>query len=105
MCEPFLGTGTFISRLLQNGLISPSQLEHKYRHEIFANEIVLLSYYTASINIEQVYREIRREQGIDEGYVEFPGITLTDTFQLTKGENQIPCIRDFQANLERVQAQ
>ncbi|NMW82346.1 damage-inducible protein, partial [Mobiluncus mulieris] len=103
--EPFLGTGTFITRLLQSGLISPSQLEHKYRHEIFANEIVLLSYYIASINIEQVYREIRREQGIDEGYVEFPGITLTDTFQLAEGQNQIPCIGDFQANLERVQAQ
>lgn len=103
--EPFLGTGTFITRLLQSGLISPSQLEHKYRHEIFANEIVLLSYYIASINIEQVYREIRLEQGIDEGYVEFPGITLTDTFQLAERQNQIPCIGDFQANLKRVQAQ
>ncbi|EFM45641.1 helicase C-terminal domain protein, partial [Mobiluncus mulieris ATCC 35239] len=103
--EPFLGTGTFITRLLQSELISPEQLEHKYRHEIFANEIVLLSYYIASINIEQVYREIRLEQGIDEGYVEFPGITLTDTFQLAERQNQIPCIGDFQANLERVQAQ
>ncbi|NMW92076.1 type ISP restriction/modification enzyme, partial [Mobiluncus mulieris] len=45
------------------------------------------------------------EQGIDEGYVEFPGITLTDTFQLAERQNQIPCIGDFQANLKRVQAQ
>ena len=49
--DPFLGTGTFVSRLLQLGLISPQQLEHKYRHEIFANEIVLLSYYLSLIHI------------------------------------------------------
>ena len=56
--DPFLGTGTFVSRLLQSEIIPPEQLEHKYLHEIFANEIVLLSYYIASINIEQVYHQI-----------------------------------------------
>lgn len=103
--EPFLGTGTFITRLLQSGLISPEQLEHKYLHEIFANEIVLLSYYIASINIEQVYREIRREQGFDEGYIEFPGITLTDTFQLNEDDNKLSGLGDFQANQERLKRQ
>lgn len=103
--DPFLGTGTFVSRLLQSEIISPEQLEHKYLHEIFANEIVLLSYYIASINIEQVYHQIRADRGQDQGYLEFPGITLTDTFQLREGEGQLAGIGDFQANLERVKRQ
>lgn len=49
--DPFTGTGTFITRLLQSGLIKPEELEHKFRHEIHANEIVLLAYYIAAINI------------------------------------------------------
>lgn len=103
--DPFLGTGTFLSRLLQSGIIPPERLEAKYLHEVFGNEIVLLSYYIASINIEQVYRQVRMEQGHPEEYVEFPGITLTDTFQMREGENQFAGIGDFQANLERVQNQ
>jgi predicted helicase len=57
--DPFTGTGTFITRLLQSGLIAPQELPHKYRHEIHANEIVLLAYYIAAINIEAVYHEQR----------------------------------------------
>jgi predicted helicase len=53
--DPFTGTGTFITRLLQSGLIAPEELPHKYKHEIHANEIVLLAYYIAAINIEAVY--------------------------------------------------
>lgn len=98
--ELFLGTGTFVNRLLQSGIITPEQLEHRYLHEIFANEIVLFSHYIASINIEQVYHQIRKEQGYDDEYVEFPGITLTDTFQLCEGEGHMEGIGDFQANLE-----
>ncbi|MBM7824700.1 putative helicase [Arcanobacterium pluranimalium] len=75
-----------MTRLLQSGIIPPEKLEHKYLDEIFANEIVLLSYYIASINIEQVYHEIRKEQGFADEYVEFPGITLTDTFQMREEE-------------------
>ncbi len=56
--DPFTGTGTFITRLLQSGLISKEQLPHKYQHEIHANEIVLLAYYIAAINIEAVYHSI-----------------------------------------------
>ncbi len=103
--EPFLGTGTFVSRLLQTGLISASQLEHKYRHEIFANEIVLLSYYIASINIEEVYRQVRLEQGFDDGYVEFPGISLTDTFQLDKAQDEVTGLGGFAENMRRMQRQ
>ncbi|WP_255313870.1 type ISP restriction/modification enzyme [Trueperella pecoris] len=105
MCEPFLGTGTFVTRLLQSGIIPAEKLEHKYLHEIFANEIVLLSYYIASINIEQVYHEIRKEQGFPDEYVEFPGITLTDTFQLREEETPMEGLGDFQPNIERIQRQ
>ena len=104
--EPFAGTGTFVARLLQLGVIPPKALEHKYKNEIFANEFVLLSYYIASINIEQVYHQVRAEQGVDEGYVEFPGMTLTDTFQLHEGDGTIT--EDFEglaANNERAKAE
>lgn len=57
--DPFTGTGTFITRLLQSGLIKPEDLERKYNHEIHANEIVLLAYYIAAINIENSYHDIR----------------------------------------------
>lgn len=50
--DPFTGTGTFITRLLQSGIIPADKLPHKYQHEIHANEIVLLAYYIAAINIE-----------------------------------------------------
>ena len=104
--EPFAGTGTFVARLLQLGVIPPEALERKYTSEIFANEFVLLSYYIASINIEQVYHQVRAEQGVDEGYVEFPGMTLTDTFQLHEGDGTIT--EDFEglaANNERAKAE
>jgi predicted helicase len=82
--DPFTGTGTFITRLLQSGLIKPEELEHKYRHEIHANEIVLLAYYIAAINIEAAYH------GIAGGdYVPFEGICLTDTFQLYEQERDL----------------
>jgi predicted helicase len=75
--DPFTGTGTFITRLLQSGLIGKDELAHKFQNEIHANEIVLLAYYIAAINIEQVYHSI---MGGD--YVPFGGICLTDTFAL-----------------------
>ena len=82
--DPFTGTGTFITRLLQSGLIAPEEMEHKFRHEIHANEIVLLAYYIAAINIEAVYHGI---MGGD--YVPFEGICLTDTFQMYESNDLI----------------
>ena len=82
--DPFTGTGTFITRLLQSGLISKEQLAYKYQNEIHANEIVLLAYYIAAINIEAVYHDI---MGGD--YEPFNGICLTDTFQLHEKEDLI----------------
>ncbi|MBF0158338.1 MAG: DEAD/DEAH box helicase [Magnetococcales bacterium] len=75
--DPFTGTGTFITRLLQSGLINHDQLAYKYQHEIHANEIVLLAYYIAAINIEQVYHGL-----VGGDYLSFSGICLTDTFAL-----------------------
>ncbi len=78
--DPFTGTGTFITRLLQSGLISPNDLPRKYRQELHANEIVLLAYYIAAVNIENAYHEQLATPG--GGYEPFEGIVLTDTFQL-----------------------
>ncbi|MEK6669981.1 MAG: type ISP restriction/modification enzyme [Pseudomonadota bacterium] len=82
--DPFTGTGTFITRLLQSGLIAPEQLPHKYKHEIHANEIVLLAYYIAAINIEAVYHST-----VGGRYVPFEGICLTDTFQMYEKDDLV----------------
>ena len=82
--DPFTGTGTFITRLLQSGLIAPEEMEHKFRHEIHANEIVLLAYYIAAINIEAVYHGLQGGE-----YVPFEGICLTDTFQMYESDDLI----------------
>lgn len=82
--DPFTGTGTFITRLLQSGLIKPEELERKYTKEIHANEIVLLAYYIAAINIEAAYH------GVAGGdYRPFEGICLTDTFQLYEQDKDL----------------
>jgi predicted helicase len=60
--DPFTGTGTFMVRLLQNGLIAPQDLERKYQQELHANEIVLLAYYIAAINIEAAFHDLRRSK-------------------------------------------
>ena len=84
--DPFVGTGTFITRLLQSGLIKPEELPHKYQHEIHANDIVLLAYYIAAINIETVYHGL---VGQESGYRPFEGICLTDTFQMYETEDML----------------
>ncbi|MDZ4088034.1 MAG: type ISP restriction/modification enzyme [Tabrizicola sp.] len=84
--DPFTGTGTFITRLLQSGLIAPEELEHKFRHELHANEIVLLAYYIAAINIESVY------EGLSGAYAPFNGILLTDTFAMSEGQDELALV-------------
>lgn len=85
--DPFTGTGTFITRLLQSGLITPEELAHKYKHEIHANELVLLAYYIAAINIEATYHSLA---GGD--YVPFEGILLTDTFQMYEKDDLVDAL-------------
>ncbi len=103
--EPFVGTGTFVTRLLQSGLIRPEDLHRKYTQELFANEIVLLSYYIAAINIETVYAEEATSHGLEQGYVPFDGIALTDTFQLNETDGQVQSSEFFPENHERVKRQ
>ena len=79
--DPFTGTGIFLARLLQSDLIQVSDLERKYRKELHANEIVLLAYYIAAVNIEEAYRG---QGGEDSSYEPFNGIVLTDTFNLNE---------------------
>ncbi|KAA0962914.1 N-6 DNA methylase [Microbacterium sp. ANT_H45B] len=98
--DPFTGTGTFIVRLLQSGLIKPHDLVRKYRYELHANEIVLLAYYVAAINIEETYHAL---QG--GNYVPFDGIVLTDTFQMFEDDDELDDMGIFQANNDRVIAQ
>ncbi len=83
--DPFVGTGTFITRLLQSGLIAPEDLERKYREEIHANEIVLLAYYIAAINIESVFHSVAH----GDKYLPYAGICLTDTFALHEGDDEL----------------
>ncbi|NOU22974.1 MAG: DEAD/DEAH box helicase, partial [Methyloglobulus sp.] len=92
--DPFTGTGTFITRLLQSGLIGKEQLPYKYQNEIHANEIVLLAYYIAAINIEAVYHSI-----LGGDYQPFNGICLTDTFQLHEKEDLVSMV--LEANSSR----
>lgn len=82
--DPFTGTGTFITRLLQSGLIKPEELKHKYQNEIHANELVLLAYYIAAINIESAYHDLAGGE-----YLPFEGICLTDTFQMYEKDDLI----------------
>src|SRR5699024_4810931 len=80
--DPFTGTGTFIARLLQSQLISKDDLLRKYTKEIHANEIVLLSYYIATINIEETFYSMYNGE-----YLPFEGMVLTDTFESTENKN------------------
>jgi len=77
--DPFAGPGTFITRLIQSGLIPSADLARKYDREIQANEIALLPYYIASLNIENAYHAVLGEKS---AYKPFNGLCLADTFQL-----------------------
>ena len=102
--DPFTGTGTFVARLLQSGLIPPADLPRKYRSEIHANEIMLLAYYIAAVNVENAYRDALAAAGLDEPYEPFPGIVLADTFQSAEpGEGRATAM--FPRNSERIERQ
>jgi predicted helicase len=97
--DPFTGTGTFIVRLLQSGIIKDEDLTRKFREELHANEIVLLAYYIAAINIEEAYHG-----RVKKDYEPFEGIVLTDTFQLSEGKGTFDD-PNFQVNSERATKQ
>ena len=92
--DPFVGTGNFIVHLMQD--IQGTALEEKYRHELHCNEVMLLPYYIASLNIEQGYFQ---RTGT---YLPFEGIALADTFELLEQEQGELFTRE---NTERVERQ
>jgi len=92
--DPFVGTGNFIVRLMQD--IQGRALEEKYRHALHCNEVMLLPYYIASLNIEQEYFQ---RSGT---YLPFEGIALADTFELLEQEQGELFTRE---NTERVKRQ
>ena len=96
--DPFTGTGTFPVRMMESGLIPPDMLALKYRYELHANEIVLLAYYIAAINIEEAYHRVTGKP-----YQPFPGICLTDTFQLNETDGKIDI--GLPENADRVEEQ
>ncbi|GIH91275.1 helicase [Planobispora siamensis] len=98
--DPFVGTGTFPVRLLQSGLINSEDMLRKYTKELHANEIVLLAYYIAAINIEAAFHDLA---GGD--YQPFEGIVLTDTFQLAEGTAKLDGMDVLEGNSERAKKQ
>ncbi len=73
--DPFVGTGNFITRIMKE--IKRTRIQQKYREELHCNEVMLLPYYIASMNIEHTYLDM-----VDE-YEPFEGICLVDTFELS----------------------
>lgn len=95
--DPFVGTGNFILRVMREiHAQNPASLRHKYLHELHCNEVMLLPYYIACLNIEHLYYELTGE------YLPFPGICLVDTFELVEDRQMGMFTND---NTERVQRQ
>ena len=98
--DGFTGTGTFLVRLMQSGLIEPHDLARKYANELHGNEILLLAYYIAAVNIETTYQDLT---GTTDP---FPGLILTDTFQSWEDGDRLDyeVFRDNNARLEKLKA-
>ncbi|PYV66125.1 MAG: DNA helicase, partial [Acidobacteria bacterium] len=94
--DPFVGTGNFIVRMMQE--IKTTDLPYKYENELHCNEVMLLPYYIASMNIEHAYFDRVGE------YKPFPGICLVDTFELAEAEQSSLGFMNAE-NAERVKRQ
>ena len=77
--DPAVGTGTFITELIEHFRGQPAKLKQKYKEELHANEVGLLPYYVANLNIEATYAAIMGD------YEEFEGLCLVDTLDNTAG--------------------
>ncbi len=75
--DPATGTGTFICELIEQFAGQPDKLAHKYRRELHANEVAILPYYVANLNIEATYAAAMNQ------YEEFPGLCFVDTLDNT----------------------
>ncbi|WP_423752413.1 type ISP restriction/modification enzyme [Helicobacter pylori] len=95
--DPFTGTGSFIARLLskENALISDEALKEKFQKNLFAFDIVLLSYYIALINITQA------AQNRDSSLKNFKNIALTDSLDYLEektNKGALPLYEDLKEN-------
>lgn len=77
--DPATGTGTFVCELLEHFRGQPEKLRHKYREEVHANEVAILPYYVANLNVEATYAAITGE------YEEFPNLCFVDTLDNVGG--------------------
>jgi predicted helicase len=77
--DPATGTGTFICELLEHFRGQPAKLKQKYQEELHANEVAILPYYVANLNIEATYAAIMGE------YAEFPNLCFVDTLDNVAG--------------------
>ena len=75
--DPFVGTGNFLVRVMRE--IKRTSIEYKYKNELHCNEVMLLPYYIASMNIEHEHFELTGN------YEPFEGICFVDTFELAEG--------------------
>jgi predicted helicase len=75
--DPATGTGTFVCELIEHFRGQPEKLRQKYKHELHANEVAILPYYVANLNIEATYAAVTGE------YEEFPGLCFVDTLDNT----------------------
>jgi predicted helicase len=94
--DPFTGTGNFIVNIMRR--IPKSALPHKYRDELHCNEVMLMPYYVASMNIEHTFWEAVGQ------YEAFPGVCLVDTFETAEKE-QAELFAFNEPNTDRVKRQ
>ena len=93
--DPCVGTGNFIVNIIKHiASVSRTALQEKYAHDLFCNEIALLPYYIASMNIEHEYYTTMHE------YAEFEGICFVDTLELAESQ-QLPLF--VEKNTERIE--
>ncbi len=98
--DPATGTGTFITEIVE--YLPKHQLKHKYAHELFCNEVALLPYYTANLNIEYTYQQKMGE------YAEFENIAFVDTLEnlnYVGSTGQFSMFEMTAENLERIKRQ
>lgn len=103
--DPATGTGTFICELLEHFRGQPQKLAHKYKNELHANEVAILPYYVANLNIEATYAAITGQ------FSEFPNLCFVDTLDNVAGlgiraGHQHDLFASFsEENVERVKRQ
>ena len=95
--DPFVGTGNFIVRVMHE--IQKTALEEKYQSELHCNEVMLLPYYIAAMNIEHEFFEAT------DGYQPFEGICLVDTFGLAEDTHYYETSLFTEENTRRVESQ